>query len=389
MSLDDQLSVSIDDPSIKRSTLAILRNQSHNGAFVASPDFAEYQFCWLRDGSFSAYALDQVGEHEASDRYHRWVNGAIERISEIIDTVIEMRFRGEALDPAHMPPARFALDGSSVIDDWPNFQIDGYGTWLWSLGQHLTLSGNPTLPDELHASVARAARYLATFALNPCYDVWEESGTALHSSTLACVYGGLVTAAGLLHDDELLRTADVVRTRLETDAARLSLYAKSSENESVDSSSLWLHAPFHVVDANDPFFIETVKVIVEMLTFEGGLRRYADDTYFGSGSWPVLTASLGWHYTEIGDLEGAKLCRDWVASHFDDVGHLGEQFGGERRDRVHYDEWVERWGPPALDLTWSHAMFIVLEVAINRLERVARQAELAEKAEGVREAREL
>jgi GH15 family glucan-1,4-alpha-glucosidase len=329
-----------------------------------------------------------VGEYEASHRYHRWVNDAIERISEIIDTVIEMRFRGEALDPAHMPPARFALDGSSVIDDWPNFQIDGYGTWLWSLGQHLTLSGRPTLPDELRASVARAARYLSTFALNPCYDVWEESGTALHSSTLACVYGGLVTAAGLLRDEALLDTANIVRTRLEVDAARLSLYAKSSENESVDASSLWLHVPFHVVDANDPLFNETVNAIVEKLTFEGGLRRYADDTYFGSGSWPVLTASLGWHYAEVGDVEGAKRCRDWVGSHFDDVGHLGEQFGGERRDRVHYDEWVERWGPPALDLTWSHAMFVVLEVAIDRLEKLALRDELADMSKVERNARE-
>lgn len=388
MSLDDQLSVGIDNPSIKRSALAILRNQRDNGAFVASPDFVEYQFCWLRDGSFSAYALDQVGEYEASGRYHQWVNDAIERISEIIDTVIEMRFRGEVLDPAHMPPARFALDGSSVIDEWPNFQIDGYGTWLWSLGQHFALSGHPTLPDNLRSSVARAARYLSTFALNPCYDVWEESGTALHSSTLACVYGGLVTAAGLLHDDELLRTAEVVRTRLETDAARLGLYAKSSENESVDASSLWLHAPFHVVDANDPFFIETLNVIIEKLTFEGGLRRYEADVYFGSGSWPVLTASLGWHYAEIGELDGAKRCRDWVASHFDGVGHLGEQFGGERRDRVHYDEWVERWGLPALDLTWSHAMFILLEVAIHRLESVVKPDELPTNADGRRKAGE-
>ncbi len=124
------------------SVSSILRNQQANGAIVASPDFAEYHYCWLRDGSFIAYALDQVGQHDASARYHSWVNQAIEGISELIDRAIEWHQQERPLHPDHMPPARFALDGSNVVDDdWPNFQIDGYGTWLWSLGQHLLSTG--------------------------------------------------------------------------------------------------------------------------------------------------------------------------------------------------------------------------------------------------------
>jgi hypothetical protein len=44
---------------------------------------------------------------------------------------------------------------------------------------------------------------------------------------------------------------------------------------------------------------------------------------------------------------------------------LGEQYGGERRDAHHYDEWVARWGHPAKDLTWSYAMYVVLMIAID------------------------
>lgn len=200
------------------SVSAILRNQSENGAFIASPDFAQYHFCWLRDGSFSAFALDQAGEHAASARYHSWVNDAIGGISGIIDDVIERSVNGEALDPTIMPPARFALDGTAVIDDWPNFQIDGYGTWLWSLGEHLDATGKDAIPRELLSSVARAARYLAAFSASPCYDVWEESGSAVHTSTLASVYGGLITSARLLDDADLLANANTVRERLNRDA---------------------------------------------------------------------------------------------------------------------------------------------------------------------------
>jgi GH15 family glucan-1,4-alpha-glucosidase len=350
------------------SVSAILRNQSDEGAFVASPDFAQYHFCWLRDGSFSAFALDRAGEHDASARFHSWVNDAIGGISGIIDDVIEQMIRGEALDPSIMPPARFALDGTAVIDDWPNFQIDGYGTWLWSLGEHLRETGKDAIPRELRSSVARAARYLATFAMSPCYDVWEESGSAVHTSTLASVYGGLATAARLLDDPDLQSSADAVRNRLIRDAQQHGLYVKSSENDGVDGSELWLLAPFGVVEADDENFMRTIAAIEDRLTLNGGVRRYASDVYFGSGAWPVLTASLGWHYVTMGNLDGAKGCLTWVASHFDGDGHLGEQFGGELRDPKHYDEWVERWGLPAKDLTWSHAMYVVLMMAIDEAE---------------------
>jgi GH15 family glucan-1,4-alpha-glucosidase len=357
------------DQSLQRSINSILRNQSANGAIVASPDFAQYHFCWLRDGSFSAYALDRAGEHEASARYHEWVNDAIGGISGIIDDVIERMVLGEDLDPSIMPPARFALDGTSVVDDWPNFQIDGYGTWLWSLGEHLAES-NRELPKELRSSVARAARYLATFALSPCYDVWEENGSAVHTSTLACVYGGLVTAARLLDDQNLLESASSVKVRLR-EAITHGVYAKSSENSDVDASELWLMTPFHAVDEDDEFFKETVATIEDRLTLDGGIRRYSTDVYFGSGAWPVLTASMGWYAVSDGDLEKANRCLAWVAEHFDDAGLLGEQFGGELRDPRHYQEWVARWGHPAKDLTWSYAMYVILMIAIHDAENVS------------------
>ena len=41
---------------VATSIRTMLANQGSNGAFVASPDFAQYRYCWLRDGSFVAYA---------------------------------------------------------------------------------------------------------------------------------------------------------------------------------------------------------------------------------------------------------------------------------------------------------------------------------------------
>ena len=114
-------------------------------------------------------------------------------------------------------------------------------------------------------------------------------------------------------------------------------------------------------------FAQTVRTIQARLSLDAGIRRYPTDTYFGSGAWPVLTASLGWHYAAMGDIDSTVgRCGDWVAARFDGEGRLGEQFGGERRDPEHYREWVERWGPPARDLTLSHAMYVVLVASLDK-----------------------
>jgi GH15 family glucan-1,4-alpha-glucosidase len=83
------------------------------------------------------------------------------------------------------------------------------------------------------------------------------------------------------------------------------MYAKSNENADVDASTLWLSTPFRVVEPTDPSFARTVTTIEEQLSLVGGVRRYPTDVFFGSGAWPVLTASLGWHYLTIGDLEAS------------------------------------------------------------------------------------
>nr|MBI2904378.1 glycoside hydrolase [Chloroflexota bacterium] len=41
----------------RQSIEIILRNQTASGAYLASPNFPTYHYCWFRDGSFIAYAM--------------------------------------------------------------------------------------------------------------------------------------------------------------------------------------------------------------------------------------------------------------------------------------------------------------------------------------------
>jgi GH15 family glucan-1,4-alpha-glucosidase len=348
--------------SVQAAVAAMLALQSDNGALVASPDFGQYQYCWLRDGSFAAYALDRCGQHDAARRYHAWAGAAIAGIGERIVTVTRRRLAGQPVDRETLPPTRFSLDGSAVADDWPNFQIDGYGTWLWALREHLA---GPALPAGLREAVRLTAAYLAAFALDPCYDVWEENAEAVHTSTLACVYGGLTAAAELLGDPELRTRAAQVRAHVRTAGQAAGRYQKSSTSTEVDASMIWLATPFALVADDDPPFRVALADIATELDLGGGIRRFPSDTYYGGGAWPVLTASLGWHYAATGDYAQARRCLAWVAGRIDASGRLGEQFGGEQRLPDMYREWVGRWGHPARDLLWSHAMYAVLSTELG------------------------
>lgn len=74
--------------------IEILENNQHEyGAFIASPGFETYEFGWIRDGAFGAYALDLVGRPEPAERFHSWVDGVVERHSGKIDRVIKKKKR--------------------------------------------------------------------------------------------------------------------------------------------------------------------------------------------------------------------------------------------------------------------------------------------------------
>ena len=226
-----------------------------------------------------AFALDRAGERVASERFHRWAAGAIAGIAPTIRTATERRLAGGANLASSMPPARFAVDGSPDVGGWPNFQVDGYGTWLWSLSEHVDRWGAEVLAAELSQSVELATEYLEAVDLDPCYDCWEENGEAVHTSTLACVYGGLLAASRLTGRELAGRKAQEVAHYILSRMRNGARFAKSTDNNGVDASLLWLTVPFGLVSAGDAAMAATAAEIAQGLNLGGGTRRYSTDTF--------------------------------------------------------------------------------------------------------------
>lgn len=358
------------------STRLIAWNQHELGGYVASPLFSHYMYSWLRDGSFIAYGMDCAGHHDSARQFYEWVCRIIDSKKPHIDALLGKKERGEFIPQQQFLHTRYHLDGrDDEQSEWGHFQLDGYGTWLWGLSEHLKATAQTRIPESFRQAVDATVAYLVAFWQLPNFDCWEENAESIHPSTLACLYGGLKAIAELDRKDELDTVCRGIREFLLQHAVHPSghfvkniapVHADGAitykmNDEGVDASLMWLYEPFRVFEADHPAMRATLdKIAADLRTGQGGIRRYASDTYYGGGEWLLLTAWYGWVALAQGRRREAEAALDWIVSKADAIGRLPEQVPDALPTRDAYDDWVRRWGTPAKPLLWSHAMFLVL-----------------------------
>ncbi len=356
----------------QKSIDIILASQSPNGSFIASPNFPTYHFCWFRDASFVAYSMDLVGEHESSSRFHAWASEQINNRQDLVTASISKARTGKKLEPDEILHTRYRLDGQpDEAGDWPNFQLDGFGTWLWSLQEYCRLSRQP-LPEAWGKAADLVAAYLVELWAVPCSDCWEEFPDHVHPHTQAAIYGGL-KAHQVLRGVDHSNILGSIKTTLEKNAEEYGYFVKFPGSPVVDASLLGLSVPYGIFAPDDARMLKTVEIIEQTILKNGGLHRYAGDTYFGGGAWVILSAWLAWYYLELarinpeladdayGKAENLKVWIEARAGTGEKEGWLPEQVPQDLNSPAHYPEWVARWGEIADPLLWSQAKYIIFE----------------------------
>jgi GH15 family glucan-1,4-alpha-glucosidase len=349
--------VSVDDLAAI-SVQLIRANQTANGAYVAAPTFPTYHYCWFRDGAFVAYSLDRAGDHASPARFYHWAIETVIGRADAIERVIAAPMG--AYDQADLLDTRYTLDGRAGTEDWPNFQLDGFGTLLWGIAEHLRLSGQ-ALPAASRPAVSLLARYLSALWRLPCYDCWEEFGNQIHTATLAAIYGGLRAAADLLGEPVYAAIAGELRAFVLDRCVHEGALRKFVGSQLVDASLLWCSVPFGLVAADDPLMCRTADLIRRTcVDADGGVHRYPQDSYYGGGAWLLLTAWLGWYEAQSGQIDLARQRLAWAMARADSQGSMPEQVAEHLIAPSYLPEWQERWGTSASPLLWSHAMYLVL-----------------------------
>jgi len=349
---------------IKRSLEIILENQSPSGAFIASPDFPNYHYCWFRDGSFIAYAMDLIGEHASAARFHEWAARVINRRAGVVQRAISRTQADEPLSDSDYLHTRYTTDGEEAASsEWPDFQTDGFGTWLWSLGEHLVSTGR-SLPATWEQATELVANYLTAVWRYPCYDCWEENPDRIHLYTLAAIHSGLKAHARFMGRDHQEILKAIAALALQESRGK-SYFAKFIGSDMVDASLLGLATPYRLVEPDDPLILKTVSHIEHSLIQGGGVHRYPTDSYYGGGEWVLLAGWLGWYFAEVGKYEQAKVMLEWMERQADVNGFLPEQVPANLNSPNSYEPWVNRWGPIAKPLLWSHAKYIILSYYLS------------------------
>ncbi len=354
---------------IEESMRIIKRYQAKSGAYLASPAFRPYQYAWLRDGAFTAYAMDRARQHESARRFYRWCDAVIRRYADKARAAIAAVQAGHTSGGnEQFLHTRYTLDGEEVPGEWGSFQLDGYGTWLWGLSEHVRLSKEIELIRELRPSIDLTLDYLRTCWELPNYDCWEEWGDRQHPVTMAAIYGGVQAMAQHIPEraGELFQWGEDIRRFVLEKGISEGRFIKSVGNAAVDASLLWISVPFGVIEPGEPAMLRTVEAIERELLSGHGVHRYAADTYFGGGQWPLLSAWLGWYYVRTGKQEEARRILHWVESQLLPAG-LPEQVQDRLLSPEAYTHWVEREGSPAVPLLWAHAMYLVLAAELGLL----------------------
>lgn len=352
----------------------IVSLQDPSGAYPASPTFSAYRgYSWFRDGAFiadgvSSYgAVDSRGVESAS-RFHNWCARILLARESQIAGIVAAAASGSPIGDSEMLPTRFTLAGEEGADDWWDFQLDGYGTWLWAVVAHARRHSLPLTPWQ--RAIELSTDYLVSSWSRPCFDWWEERNTEVHGSTLGCIVGGLTAVAesGILDDVRQRAVERAVEAITELVRAagladgHLTKWLGSTE---VDASLLAVVYPLGAFPASGTIGAATIAAVDKQLNVGGGVHRYLADTFYGGGQWPLLSCMLGLAFAAAGDRERALAQLRWAATTATADNELPEQVDEDLLDPSKRQEWIDRWGSVATPLLWSHAMYLRLAVELG------------------------
>ena len=366
-----QLELDVLKDIARRSREVIKEHQHANGAYPASPSFSAYRgYSWLRDGAFIAEGMSRAGEVESASAFHTWVSDRLAERREQVDLLLRRADEGQPLVPADMLPTRFEIEPSGEPDTWWNFQTDGYGMWLWAVVEHARRHGLDLSAWQEGIDVATS--YATGFWSVACYDWWEENIDQRHVSTLGGLYGGLVAVAGAgILDAPRQHAAESAASQIRELVLSAGVSAghltKWLGSDAVDASLAACIVPFGLLAPEAELSRGTMDAIIAQLDVDGGVHRYAADVFYGGGQWLLLSGLLGWNQARAGRPDAAWEYLRWMADHVVQDSEMPEQVGDHLLHPEHRQEWLERWGPVATPLLWSHGMYLILAAELGLL----------------------
>ncbi|MEM2933530.1 MAG: glycoside hydrolase family 15 protein [Methanocellales archaeon] len=371
----------------KRSllVLSLLRDKQF-GSFIAAPEFDHffeksggYGYCWNRDATYMALALNAAGYIEAGEFFAGWCR------------------KMQLEDGSWFQ--RYWVNGE-LAPSWGNFdfstQLDQVGCTL-----HFYLEHGRYLTDErryfisIWRSVERAAGYImrrtASGLHDTCADLWE-SHFGSFTYTNAALYRGLLSAAEIakaigeseLAEEWQARARLIKRELLNKFWLEEGYFARGIVegrlDKTYDASFLGLLEPFELLDlrnSEERFMLEHSILFMEKklgIYVNGGIgiKRFEGDEYIGGNPWTITTLWYAIVLLKLADFywnkdqtkarnywEKAVACVEWCLRGCTSTGLMPEQ--------------VDRFtGKPAwaIPIGWAHALAVKCLILMEELSQI-------------------
>lgn len=334
--------------------LKLLISREH-GSLIAAPTFSlpeyiggvrnwDYRFTWLRDATFSLYALIRLGFVDEAEGFMDWLKG---RLS----------------DDAERGPLQvmYGIDGRQRLDELVLDQFSGYeGSRPVRIGnaafQQLQLDIYGEMMDAIYLAnkygdpisyagwhdVQRILGWLTNNWRRPDEGIWETRGGPkefLHSRVMCWVAFDRALRLAQKRSlpgplDEWQRTRDEIRNDIFTNfwSSRLQSFVQFKGSEELDASMLMMPL-MRFISPVDPMWLSTMRAIEKELIEDTLVRRYdlersnVDGLPGKEGSF---TACSFWYVeclARSGDLGRAQLLFEKLLGYANHLGLYSEELG--------------------------------------------------------------
>ena len=345
---------------VQRSALVLkLLTSCKHGSLIAAPTFSlpesiggvrnwDYRFTWLRDASFTLYALIRLGFVDETEGFIEWLKDRLR-------------------DDAQRGPLQvmYGLDGRQELDEisldhlcgyenscpvrignaaYQQLQLDIYGEMMDSM--YLANKYGQAVSHEGWQNVHRMLDWLAKNWQRPDAGIWEVRGGSrefLHSRVMCWVAFDralrLAQKRSLTGPIDLWqRTRDEIRNDIFTNFwdDKLQTFVQAKGTKEVDASAL-LMPMMRFISPVDPLWLATMRAIEKRLIEDTLVRRYEVERSHVDGlpgTEGSFTACSFWYVeclARAGELEKAQLLFEKLLGYANHLGLYSEELGADGR----------------------------------------------------------
>jgi GH15 family glucan-1,4-alpha-glucosidase len=305
----------------------------------------DYRFCWLRDATFTLYALVYAGYHDEARAWREWllraVAGSPQDMQILYGIAGERRLPETVLDwlPGYQGSAPVRIGNAAALQ----FQLDVYG----EVNDCLHLARAADLHPEEHAW--RMQRVLLDF-VESCWEredegIWEVRGPRrhfTHSKVMAWVaFDRAVKSVEMYGLDGPVERWRLLRERVHAQVCSAGFDAGSNAfvqyygSNELDASLLMIPL-VGFLPPDDPRVRGTVEAIERRLVVHGLVRRYStaseiDGLPPGEGVFLPCSFWLADNLALLGRQAEAEALFERLLSLCNDLGLIAEEYDPRQR----------------------------------------------------------